>query len=149
MLCVLCAVCAVCAVCTVCTVCAVCAVYCVVCVLCVLCIVYCVCTVCTVVSIHTGHVCAVMYICCTWCVMPADLVWSDPEEVDGWAISPRGAGYLFGDRVTSEVCLLFTTASCFFSKCSSSLSLVYAPEQPFLDLPSTPTRSRGNQVHVQ
>lgn len=31
-----------------------------------------------------------------------DLVWSDPEEVDGWAISPRGAGYLFGDRVTSE-----------------------------------------------
>ncbi|XP_031552526.1 serine/threonine-protein phosphatase 6 catalytic subunit [Actinia tenebrosa] len=25
-----------------------------------------------------------------------DLVWSDPEEVDTWAISPRGAGWLFG-----------------------------------------------------
>lgn len=32
-----------------------------------------------------------------------DLVWSDPEEVDLWAISPRGAGWLFGNRVTSEV----------------------------------------------
>ncbi|XP_065888901.1 serine/threonine-protein phosphatase 6 catalytic subunit-like [Dysidea avara] len=31
-----------------------------------------------------------------------DLVWSDPEEVDGWAISPRGAGYLFGAKVTHE-----------------------------------------------
>ncbi|CAH2352278.1 serine/threonine-protein phosphatase 4 catalytic subunit [[Candida] railenensis] len=25
-----------------------------------------------------------------------DLLWSDPEDVPGWAISPRGAGYLFG-----------------------------------------------------
>ena len=30
-------------------------------------------------------------------------MWSDPEEVDGWAISPRGAGYLFGAKVTHEV----------------------------------------------
>jgi len=34
-----------------------------------------------------------------------DLVWSDPEDVDTWAISPRGAGWLFGDKVSSEVCL--------------------------------------------
>lgn len=33
-----------------------------------------------------------------------DLVWSDPEEVDTWAISPRGAGWLFGDKVATEVC---------------------------------------------
>jgi len=33
----------------------------------------------------------------------ADLVWSDPEEVDTWAVSPRGAGWLFGSKVTSEV----------------------------------------------
>lgn len=33
-----------------------------------------------------------------------DLVWSDPEEVDTWAVSPRGAGWLFGDKVSSEVC---------------------------------------------
>mmetsp|Transcript_21021 Transcript_21021/g.45842 ORF Transcript_21021/g.45842 Transcript_21021/m.45842 type:complete len:305 (-) Transcript_21021:393-1307(-) len=31
-----------------------------------------------------------------------DLMWSDPEEVDGWGISPRGAGYLFGSDIVSE-----------------------------------------------
>ncbi|KAH7130685.1 serine/threonine protein phosphatase-like protein [Dendryphion nanum] len=31
-----------------------------------------------------------------------DLVWSDPEDVDTWAVSPRGAGWLFGDKVSSE-----------------------------------------------
>jgi len=31
-----------------------------------------------------------------------DLMWSDPEEIDGWAVSPRGAGWLFGERVTKE-----------------------------------------------
>lgn len=25
-----------------------------------------------------------------------DLLWSDPEEMQGWQLSPRGAGYLFG-----------------------------------------------------
>ena len=32
-----------------------------------------------------------------------DLVWSDPEDVETWAISPRGAGWLFGAKVTNEV----------------------------------------------
>ncbi|XP_069119666.1 serine/threonine-protein phosphatase 6 catalytic subunit isoform X1 [Argopecten irradians] len=31
-----------------------------------------------------------------------DLVWSDPEDVETWAISPRGAGWLFGSKVTNE-----------------------------------------------
>jgi len=31
-----------------------------------------------------------------------DLMWSDPEDVDTWAVSPRGAGWLFGARVTDE-----------------------------------------------
>lgn len=35
-----------------------------------------------------------------------DLVWSDPEDVDTWAISPRGAGWLFGAKVTNEVRVL-------------------------------------------
>ena len=30
-------------------------------------------------------------------------MWSDPEEIETWAVSPRGAGWLFGHRVTSEV----------------------------------------------
>ncbi|CAM0142151.1 Protein phosphatase methylesterase 1 [Umbelopsis sp. WA50703] len=31
-----------------------------------------------------------------------DLMWSDPEDIDTWAVSPRGAGWLFGGKVTSE-----------------------------------------------
>ena len=31
------------------------------------------------------------------------MMWSDPEEIpDAWRISPRGAGYLFGAKVTDE-----------------------------------------------
>ena len=29
-------------------------------------------------------------------------MWSDPEDIDSWAVSPRGAGWLFGGRVTNE-----------------------------------------------
>lgn len=36
--------------------------------------------------------------------MYADLLWSDPEtQVDAWAISPRGGGYLFGPLPTTAV----------------------------------------------
>ena len=31
-----------------------------------------------------------------------DLMWSDPEDITDWAISPRGAGYLFGSKATKE-----------------------------------------------
>lgn len=32
-----------------------------------------------------------------------DIVWSDPEEaVDAWSHNPRGAGWLFGARVTKD-----------------------------------------------
>jgi len=31
-----------------------------------------------------------------------DLLWSDPEEIDGWGLSPRGAGYLFGGDVVQQ-----------------------------------------------
>lgn len=32
------------------------------------------------------------------------MVWSDPEDLDSgaWAVSPRGAGYLFGHKIASE-----------------------------------------------
>ena len=32
-----------------------------------------------------------------------DLMWSDPEDIDEWGVSPRGAGYLFGCEVVSQV----------------------------------------------
>jgi serine/threonine-protein phosphatase 4 catalytic subunit len=32
-----------------------------------------------------------------------DLLWSDPENIEGWGLSPRGAGYLFGGDVVREV----------------------------------------------
>jgi len=28
-----------------------------------------------------------------------DLLWSDPDDIAGWGLSPRGAGYLFGSDV--------------------------------------------------
>ena len=31
-----------------------------------------------------------------------DLMWSDPEDIEEWAVSQRGAGYLFGSKVTSQ-----------------------------------------------
>eukprot|EP00051_Salpingoeca_urceolata_P010899 m.133903 g.133903 ORF g.133903 m.133903 type:complete len:308 (+) comp16899_c0_seq4:2074-2997(+) len=31
-----------------------------------------------------------------------DLLWSDPEEIDGWGLSPRGAGYLFGSDAVAQ-----------------------------------------------
>ena len=33
-----------------------------------------------------------------------DLMWSDPEDIETWAMSPRGAGWLFGSKVTTEFC---------------------------------------------
>lgn len=31
-----------------------------------------------------------------------DLIWSDPEDRVSWGISPRGAGYIFGEDVTNR-----------------------------------------------
>jgi len=33
-----------------------------------------------------------------------DLMWSDPEDIENFQVGPRGAGWLFGSRVTSEFC---------------------------------------------
>jgi serine/threonine-protein phosphatase 4 catalytic subunit len=36
-----------------------------------------------------------------------DLLWSDPEDIEGWGLSPRGAGYLFG----GDICASFNQAN--------------------------------------
>ena len=34
-----------------------------------------------------------------------DLLWSDPEDMGGgWGISPRGAGYIFGEDIVNTFC---------------------------------------------
>ena len=53
----------------------------------------------------------------------ADLMWSDPDEVDDWAVSPRGAGWLFGESVTREVSASFPLEET-------------ARRSPFLSIPS-------------
>ena len=54
-----------------------------------------------------------------------DIMWSDPEDLECWAVSPRGAGWLFGRRVTAE-----------FNDING------------LELISAPARAGGTQVHV-
>ncbi|KAK9833243.1 hypothetical protein WJX84_006421 [Apatococcus fuscideae] len=36
-----------------------------------------------------------------------DLLWSDPEDIEGWGLSPRGAGYLFG----GDICTSFNQSN--------------------------------------
>jgi serine/threonine-protein phosphatase 4 catalytic subunit len=31
-----------------------------------------------------------------------DLMWSDPDDIDGWNSSPRGAGFIFGSDIVLE-----------------------------------------------
>lgn len=76
-----------------------------------------------------------------------DLVWSDPEEVDTFTVSPRGAGWLFGSKVTHEVsfCLLSTCDHMIHWAWFLSIT-VYAHKQPRVDLSGTSAGSRGFQV---
>ena len=37
----------------------------------------------------------------------ADLMWSDPDDIENWIVSNRGAGYIFGCKVVSEVRLFY------------------------------------------
>ena len=32
----------------------------------------------------------------------SDLMWSDPEDIERWALAPRGAGQLFGAKIVDE-----------------------------------------------
>lgn len=43
-----------------------------------------------------------------------DLLWSDPDDRGGWGISPRGAGYTFGQVKTSSLLINFIFLINFF-----------------------------------
>ena len=36
----------------------------------------------------------------------ADLMWSDPENIEAWRRNSRGAGWIFGHKVVDQFCLL-------------------------------------------
>ena len=50
-----------------------------------------------------------------------DLLWSDPDDIDGWGLSPRGAGFLFGADIVK----------CFNHK--NDLSLICRAHQLVMD----------------
>jgi len=48
-----------------------------------------------------------------------DLMWSDPDEIENWAVSPRGAGWLFGGSVVKEAGSFHHPFSLSFLNCVS------------------------------
>jgi serine/threonine-protein phosphatase 6 catalytic subunit len=52
-------------------------------------------------------------------------MWSDPDDVETWAVSPRGAGWLFGGSVTREVRLVLSTLLIFTSHIYISYLIFY------------------------
>jgi len=34
--------------------------------------------------------------------VPCVILWSDPEDIEGWSMSPRGAGFIFGGDVVQQ-----------------------------------------------
>ena len=33
-----------------------------------------------------------------------DILWSDPDQIEGWSVSGRGAGYIFGRDTVEQFC---------------------------------------------
>lgn len=48
-----------------------------------------------------------------WFPHAIDLMWSDPDDIDNWAVSPRGAGWLFGGNITRQASILIISYEVF------------------------------------
>jgi hypothetical protein len=84
-------------------------------------------------------------------------MWSDPEDIETWAVSPRGAGWLFGSKVTQEVrvdamvCASGTACTCStqgLCVCMLCVVTVQSDQPPRVNLSSTSARAGGVQIYV-
>ena len=62
-----------------------------------------------------------------------DLLWSDPEEITGWGMSQRGAGYIFGGDVVEK----FTRINALTSVCRSHQLVMEGYKEMFNGLLTT------------
>jgi hypothetical protein len=64
-------------------------------------------------------------------------MWSDPDDVENWGVSPRGAGWLFGGSVTREVSppsLSLSLFLCLRCMCSSIMSTRFPSSHAHINL---------------
>lgn len=65
-------------------------------------------------------------------------MWSDPDDIDTWSVSPRGAGWLFGAKVTREVSIPH--------RANPSIALMETPQNQFNHVNGLSLIARAHQL---